>query len=247
MKCPYRIGFLAGLALLLSAAVSPGQGSFENLDFESAHIIPIADGPYGPFSIATSNALPGWSAYFGASQQTVMFYNGHTVATTSVALFADTRQELAGHCSVFLQGGISSFPPAASIAQTGVVPAAAQSILFFAKQMSSSAAVLLVSLGAQNLSLVEMSSTQSYTVYGADISAFAGQTTVLTLTAPAITDDSNQWLIDNIEFSNQAIPEPGVVGISMVGVLLVGRRGPGRGVVRRGCSTVRDHSLGLRG
>src|SRR6266496_3119850 len=57
---------LCGLALFLAATCTlHSQGSFVNLDFESANIIPDPVSPYYPHAVSVANALPGWTAYGG--------------------------------------------------------------------------------------------------------------------------------------------------------------------------------------
>jgi hypothetical protein len=77
-----------------------------------------------------------------------------------------------------------------------------------------------VSFGGHALSLSVLGITPNYDIYGADISAFAGQTGELRFTAPPQTLN----IIDNIQFSDQPVPEPGVLGLSALGALLVGWR-----------------------
>jgi len=62
--------------------------------------------------------------------------------------------------------------------------------------------LLQVSIGGQTISLTPVSSTSTYTVYGGDISQFAGQTAELRIAAvPTIQDPFANWIIDDIQFS----------------------------------------------
>ena len=63
-----------------------------------------------------------------------------------------------------------------------------------------------------------ISNTLNYTIYGADISAYAGQTGQLLFTAPLQTGA----LLDNIQFSSVAIPEPSALTLFALGSLLLG-------------------------
>jgi hypothetical protein len=81
---------------------------------------------------------------------------------------------------------------------------------------------LLVSLGGQDIPFSVISTALNYTLYGGDVSAFAGQVEQLTFTAP--NGVNNYWELDNIQFSNPAIPEPGFFALFTVGVLLLGWR-----------------------
>ncbi len=70
-----------------------------------------------------------------------------------------------------------------------------------------------VSFNGQTLSLTVLGSTPNYNIYGADISAFAGQTGQLLFTAAPQTID----IIDNIQFSNLAVPEPTTLALTALG------------------------------
>lgn len=95
-----------------------------------------------------------------------------------------------------------SLAPGGSIAQTALVPAGTQSFLFKGRGIGPGAS-LVVSLGGQDLPYIALSNGPNYTLYGADVSAFAAQTATLAFSAP-----SPQFLIDDIQFSPLAIPEP---------------------------------------
>lgn len=192
---------------------------FVNLIFESARIIPMTGGTYIN-SIATTNALPGWTVYYGLSQQSEITYNAPALGSTFVTLWATNGSQISGNYSVLLQGGLTA--SAASISQTGLVPLSAESLLFEAQQ--TGAGTLQVSLGGQNLSFVALSNGANYTLYGANIPAFAGQPEQLTFSALEVSTFANNWNIDNIQFSASAIPEPGVLGLFALGSLMLGWR-----------------------
>jgi hypothetical protein len=49
------------MLLLTSGQLGFSQG-FQNMDFESAQIIPLTQGAdFPPYSVATTNAVPGWA------------------------------------------------------------------------------------------------------------------------------------------------------------------------------------------
>jgi hypothetical protein len=83
---------------------------------------------------------------------------------------------------------------------------------------------VLVAFNGQNLSFQAIGAGANYTVYGADVSAYAGQTGELRFTAPV----QNTALLDNIQFSNLPVPEPGVFALSAFGALFLGWRTLGR-------------------
>jgi hypothetical protein len=84
-----------------------------------------------------------------------------------------------------------------------------------------------VTLGGQTLDMVALQVFSSYTLYGANISSFSGQTEQLSITAPP-TASPNEVELDDIVFSSSPIPEPGVLGLSSLGVLLLACRCRGR-------------------
>src|SRR6516164_8182641 len=66
-----RLQIKLALALLLAAApCALPQGTFVNLDFESAMIIPL---PTDPHLVAISNALPGWTAYRNYAGDNILY------------------------------------------------------------------------------------------------------------------------------------------------------------------------------
>jgi hypothetical protein len=118
-------------------------------------------------------------------------------------------------------------PSAATITQTGLVPADTESLWFKALFISSGPLSSFdVTLGGQTLSLVPVSSGANYTLYAADVSAWAGRTAELDFTAfPDTTHFDDAYLyLDSIQFSNLPIPEPNVFGLSALGALLLGWR-----------------------
>jgi hypothetical protein len=203
---------------LLVCRSAPAQG-FINLNFESAKIIPTS-----PYSIDATNALPGWTVLLGGDQVSLIAYNNPAVGGTSVSIWATNGAQISGRCSVFLQGGFYYFnPPTAAISQTGLIPISSIS-LFFEAQPGPGA--LDVSLDGQNLNFFAVGTGANYTLYGADISAFAGQIETLEFSAQQDLDRYNGWTIDNIQFSPSPVPEPDVLGLSaMGGLFLAWRRG----------------------
>ncbi|HEY5043104.1 MAG TPA: PEP-CTERM sorting domain-containing protein [Verrucomicrobiae bacterium] len=177
-----------------------GQG-FINLNFEAAKIIFNQNSGF----IATSNALPGWSFFLGTNQLSAVDYNDYAVAHTS---------GLVGSNSLVLNGNFSaSVDGNDSISQTGLIPNGSESLLFNATSSS-----FLVSLGGVNLSYATISTGansfgQSYSVYAANISGFAGQTETLTFSSPS----GIYAVLDNIQFSPVAIPEPSAISLIFLG------------------------------
>ncbi len=205
--------------LLITAREAFTQGTFQNLDFEMARIIPIVGGPNYRYDIATTNALPAWNAFIGSSQVPQITYNDPALGSTYITLWATNGAQISGNFSVLLQGGLTA--SAASISQSGLVPVSAESLLFEAQAGSGT---LLVSLGGQNLVFSALSNGANYTLYGADVSAFAGQTAQLMFSALEFSTSPNNWNIDNIQFSNQPTPEPGALVLSVLGASIAAWR-----------------------
>ena len=126
---------------------------------------------------------------------------------------------LDGSFSVYLYGG--STASSASISQTGLVPAGAESLLFEAQNDGGvSGGALSVSLGGQNIPFFAVSTGSNYTLYGGNVSAYAGKSELLMFSA--LQGENNAWEIDDIQFSPMAAPEPGVLGLLGMGGLLFG-------------------------
>ena len=195
------MAWLSGTIIVVVSARS--QGTFQNLGFEAARIILVNNSLH---DIATTNALPGWSAFFGANQLSTITYND-AAAIPRVGLYGSNAFGFIESFTVLLNNG-------GSISQTGLVPTNAESLRFKASQPGLTP--LSVSLGGQSLSYTAISSGPNYTLYGADISRFAGQTASLTFLSPSLD------FIDDIEFSPQVIPEPSSLALCLCGGLLLG-------------------------
>ncbi|HEY5044113.1 MAG TPA: PEP-CTERM sorting domain-containing protein [Verrucomicrobiae bacterium] len=211
------------IAMFLLCRSGQAQG-FINLDFEFAKIIPLVGGPYYPYSIAVTNALPGWTVYEAGNQVTQITYNDPTVGSAWATLWATNGVQISGKFSVVLTGSIGG-TFAASISQTGLVPVSAYSLLF---ETQRGPGPLVVSLGGQNIPFFALSTGANYTLYGGDISAFAGQVEQLTFSASGYSQQLSYWNIDNIQFSSSPVPEPSALALSALGGLILA------GLARRG-------------
>jgi hypothetical protein len=124
------------------------------------------------------------------------------------------------------QGGVDN----ASISQSGTIPANAMSLEFKAWSMLPDA-TLSVSFAGNSLSPVALSSGagpsgQGYTLYGADISAYAGQTGQLQFTDVFSDQGLNGIELDDITFSTNvvAVPEPNTLALILMGGLALAAR-----------------------
>jgi hypothetical protein len=103
-------------------------------------------------------------------------------------------------------------PSEGAIFQTGQIPAGSQSIRFYgggARQFS-------LAFFSQNIPLTAVASGPNYTIFGGDVSMFAGQTGQLLF--------EGNGLLDNIVFSPTAILEPSVLGMFAAGAVLLAWR-----------------------
>ena len=212
LKCSYF--FPIALSFLQSVF---GQG-FVNLNFEQAVFKPDPSDPSGFGSYYASNAIPGWTPTGGIAAPDVGS-NLITLGAYDISL-VDTNgwiKPLDGKYSIWLYGGAEPPVGGVSISQTGVVPLTAQSIQFKANFSTATDSLLLLSLGGQNIPFFELSSTANYTIFGGDISAFAGQLETLTFALPP--GNNNIWELDDIQFSSSPVPEPSSIGLLALGAM----------------------------
>ena len=108
----------------------------------------------------------------------------------------------------------------AAIGQTGQIPVSAQSLVFWGY-----AGGLQATFNGQPLNFLGIGSTNNYTIYAANISAYAGQTGQLLLSDPYYTGtQGGPAVIDNIQFSSSPVPEPSEFALAALGTLLLGFR-----------------------
>jgi len=184
-------------ALLNLAEAGFGQG-FVNLNFESASLVPA-----GPFEVQFAQAFPGWIGTVGGVQQTIAISNTIYLDTSGISIINGNYDNfgfgpagpLQGNYTAILQAGLHGDT---SLSQTGLVPANAQSLQFEAVQAVDGVSAMIpfvVTLGGQNLSLTVISNALNYTLYGAIISSWAGQTAQLSFTVFAENPHvDNQYL-----------------------------------------------------
>ena|ERR1035438_202029 len=227
--------WVTGLALLFGAGRVTGQGTFQNLDFESATVIPAPGGIYA------SNAIPGWTAYYGSSANptksstSIIGYDGVSLGGATVFLEDGTHplgggpNPLQGLYSVLLEGSEDGVT-AASIGQSGQIPLNANSLTFILNlNPTVFGRNLQITFNGQIIPFVQIGSTANYDIMGGNISSFSGQTGQLLFTALGGTEFTVGYgLLDNIQFSDQSVPEPNLFSLSAVGACLVGWRFLGR-------------------
>src|SRR5262245_30435826 len=125
---------IRSLVPLCAALSVQAQGTFRNLNFEQARIIPLGGGP--PVFVATTNAIPGWIAYQGGFQPGSIMYNALSLGASDVSIH-DTNDPYASYYGGVIQGKYTvllqpEYPGAtnasAAIGQVGLIPATAQSV-----------------------------------------------------------------------------------------------------------------------
>jgi hypothetical protein len=211
----------AGFPVLFLAALSAqAQGTFQNLDFELANPGQTVESPNGypvAYNVPVANALPYWNVYYGDVQQNTVNFNSPGLGSTLVTLVGEGWPAIDGNYSVLLQGGGTA--SAASITQTGTIPSGTESLFFEAQPGEG---ILDVLIGAQIVPITAMGNGANYTLYGANISAWAGDSESLTFSALEDLSQPNNWEIDDISFSD--VPEPSMVALTAIGGLLFGAR-----------------------
>ena len=209
------VAISSALCITLSARA---QGTFENLDFESAN--PISAGnPEVPSAVTFASALPGWSGSLGGAPATQALLNNYDLGAASIDIFGPGWNStgpgiIDGNYTVYLQagagpGGDGSYN--ASLYQNGTIPVNAASLQFKAWSQYTPAYFALSfagnSLAYSILSSGTSPSGQSYYIYGANLASYAGQTGQLEFTAIDNNPPGNIEF-DDISFSTQSVPEP---------------------------------------
>jgi hypothetical protein len=111
----------------------------------------------------------------------------------------------------------------ASISQTGIIPAGTQSLHFEGLPAIADGGQVQVSIGTQTVPVVQIGTGPNYTLFGANISAWAGKTESISFTVgPApLPYTVNNWELDDITFSpNTVVPEPSPFALTALGGLL---------------------------
>lgn len=202
-----------------------GQG-FVNLDFESTTLAPGG----APTTVSASSAFPGWTVLFNTTSQSSVLYNYTASGDSSVTLLAGGSNSpipvYDGSFSAMLFAGASGDP---SLTQTGLVPSDAESLRFYI--YFGGTTYFSVSLNGQAIRIAALQplALNSYNLIGGDISQFAGQVATLQITSVYPTTphliggggggEVYPIGIDDIQFSSSPVPEPGV--LSLLGISLI--------------------------
>jgi hypothetical protein len=199
------------------------QGTFQNLDFESATVSPGDP----PSTVPVSIGMPGWTVFIGTTPQSTILFNDSTLGTSSLAILGrgnSLSPVIEGNFTALLFAGAdpanNQLPADVSLSQTGRLPANANAILFKAR---GGLAGFTVAVGGQAIPIVSVLATADYTLYGGDVSSFAGQSAILKITALSdVPRGPNVFALDSISFSPQQVPEPSAGVLVVCGLAAVG-------------------------
>ena len=173
--------------------------------------------------VSITKALFGWTGFHGTDSVNTVWYNDLSLGSVNISILDrngfGVSSIIEGSYTVVLQPGGHGIEQrvGASIAQTGMVPGDAQSL-----RLKADARAFSVTFAGQELSMLPLENGANYTLYGADIARFAGQSGELTITALPTSSFINYF--DSIAFSPSQVPEPSALGLFSVGLLLLGRR-----------------------
>ncbi len=184
------------------AAYPALASNFQDLDFESASIVPISGKWWG--TVQFGAAFPGWTGYVGTNQATFALYDNMFLDSAGICLLTNSFVQEGKYSAVIeagldvngQQGVISSY-----LSQTGTIPLEARSLLF----ISGSGGPFVVSLNGQDLNVVSLGGT----LYGANVSNFSGTTAELRFTAetnPPPQPGGFHLFLDSISFSTRVVP-----------------------------------------
>ncbi len=202
---------LSFIAILQVAISIQAFGAFQNMDFEAAN---VSEYPFG-YPIPVDKALPGWNAYYDDVQTYSVWYDNTSLGGPVIAV-NDTNYvygfvPLDGQYSVGIQG----FAGSASIAQTGQIPLNSLSVVFLFRGESPQR--FDVSFKGNILPYTVIWSESGFDICAADISSYVGQTGELRF----MESYGGRAIIDDIQFSTQAVPEPNTLVLSVFGSSLL--------------------------
>jgi hypothetical protein len=161
--------------------------------------------------------LPAWSAFIGSVAQSEVWHNNVSLGSPVIAILGPdfTFGRIDGAYSVLLSG---SFQPA-TISQSAVPLASSRSLYFKA---ISGTGTLAVAVGSDQLTLYPIQLTPAYTLYACDIASHVNGSRPIDLSFTALTGSGlNNWYLDSVVFSTQAIPEPAATALLVSGIALL--------------------------
>ena len=218
---------------VLSWPYSGQSASFQNLNFDNANTNNLVDvSGRGDYAGPTSELLPNWQVTVSGIDATLTGFNltapgsgYHTIVSPSYA----NRSPVIGLYSFVMAPFYDvrgTFIPY-SLAQTGDVPADAKSIRFLSYwaplQLEVNGSLAPV---AYTQRLSEPAWNGNIPVFDAvaDISPYAGQTVELKFTTLLTPNYPGANGLDEIFFSDVAIPEPSTLALLLLGALVLAAR-----------------------
>jgi hypothetical protein len=195
------------ITLFAATVITQAQGTFQNLNFESANV-----SGFSPGSVPFTNALPGWSGYTYGGTNNMAVYNTVGLGSALVTLQGpgSSYPIAEGNYMVILQGSSGGTPSSAAIGQVGTIPVTMQSLLFWGNFVGN------LTFNGEAIPYSILENIGSYSVYGGNVAAFAGQTGELRFSTPV-----NTWAyIDNIQMSMAPVPEPSTFALIGIGAFL---------------------------
>jgi len=204
--------------LLTAVASASAQGTFQNLDFEEANPVSTGNPPF----VTAASALPGWTIFCGTTQQTEVALNAESTGQAVANIFGpgSSVPAIDGNYSAGLQGGgnpQTGGSVTTSLEQTGGFPVGDQSLLFKAWGQIGG---LSVDVNGTSLPLFTLAATGNYTLFGVDVSAYAGQTATLALVDAPNPPAVGLVELDDITFSTSSVPEPSSAVLGALGGLM---------------------------
>jgi hypothetical protein len=212
-----RKGIVLAALLCVSFTSVLWAQAFQNLDFESANVSNLPP-DYEEF-VSVSDGLPGWSAYIGTNQLTQVGHNAITLGDANVGILGpqypfDTYPLQGAYTAILQPGALDGQGLSASIAQTGLIPASANSMRFLAFLGYTND--LVVTIGGQSTPVVPLGSGS----FGCDVSAFTGSVEEIEFTI-LDTDGNDLNFLDAITFSMESVPEPSALDLVIIGVTVL--------------------------
>jgi hypothetical protein len=181
--------------------------TFQDLDFESATVI-LSTNQFQAGSLELAPAFPGWVAYIGTNQVDLGSLNGAPLDGATITLQSDLsyiKPDPSWHgywAAIFAGGAYQLGRLSASLGQTGVIPAAAHSVIFKAWFVEPPAPVITVN--GQALTMTPIGGN----LFAVNVAKFAGTTAELRFTVLPVPPQqgANPLYLDSIYFSTRPFP-----------------------------------------
>ncbi|MBC8107506.1 MAG: hypothetical protein H7Z14_13015 [Anaerolineae bacterium] len=198
-----------GCSFAMSLCASTVAAPFVNLDFELSTVQPT-----DPQVVPTAAAFPGWTARFGNNVSSTVFHDyagagEPIVAVYDMPAFGGSDALLQGEYMAVLGPGTDN--AVTSLAQVGDIPTGTQSMTLLCAGHAGPPIVRVNGLLVSTTYLSGIPASGEVNVYGADVSAFAGQTIEIRFQSKTFIpgEDFGFRSFDDVRFSPNPIPEPG--------------------------------------